>query len=260
MYTNKKFEIFAYKDLLIQLVTRDLKLKYRRSVLGYVWSVLNPLLVMFVMYTVFSNIFRFDIEYYPVYLIIGQMMFNYMSNSTTQAIYSITDNGSLIKKTYVPKWIFTISKITSGLIDFCFSLAAMLLVMLVTRTPLEWYMIYIPLVVIQLYLFCIGVGMFMAATSVFFRDVQYIYNVMITAWMYCTPVFYPLDQLPENLQTIIKVCNPMYTYITQFRDVVLNGQLPGYMLQLSGWGFALAALAIGTLVFSKNQNKFILYI
>lgn len=260
MYTNKKSDIFSYKDLLMQLVTRDLKLKYRRSILGYVWSVLNPLMIMFIMYTVFSNIFRFDIEYYPVYLIIGQMTFNYMSNSTTQAIYSITDNGSLLKKTYVPKWIFTVSKITSGLIDFCFSLGAMLLVMLVTRTPLHWQMIYIPLVILQLYLFCIGVGMFMAATSVFFRDIQYIYNVLITAWMYCTPVFYPIEQLPDHLRVLIKVCNPMYSYITQIRDVVLNGHIPGYMLQLSGWGFALLALGIGTFVFVKKQNEFILYI
>lgn len=260
MYIYKKNGIFAYKDLLQQLVSRDLKLKYRRSVLGYFWSILNPLMIMLVMYLVFSSIFRFEIENYPVYLIIGQMMFNYMSGCTTQAIYSITDNGSLLKKTYVPKWIFTVSKITSSLVDFLFSLGAMAIVILFTGTPLHWQMVYLPVVAIQLYLFCIGLGLFMAATSVFFRDIQYIYNVVITAWMYCTPIFYPLSQLPERLQSIIKTFNPMYSYVTQFRDVVLNGHIPGYMLQLSGWGFALLALFVGTITFVKNQNKFILYI
>lgn len=260
MRKNKFSDLFKYKDLLLQLVTRDLKLKYRRSILGYFWSILNPLMIMLVMYLVFSSIFRFDIENYPVYLIIGQMMFNYMSGSTTQAIYSITDNGSLLKKTYVPKWIFTVAKITSGLVDFLFSLGAMLLVILFTRTPLHWQMLYIPIVAVQLYMFCIGVGMFMASTSVFFRDIQYIYNVVITAWMYCTPIFYPLTALPDTLQKLIKMFNPMYSYIAQFRDVVLNGHISGYMVQLTGWGYAIAALLIGSIVFTKNQNKFILYI
>ena len=260
MRKNKFSDLFKYKDLLLQLVTRDLKLKYRRSILGYFWSILNPLMIMLVMYLVFSSIFRFDIENYPVYLIIGQMMFNYMSGSTTQAIYSITDNGSLLKKTYVPKWIFTVAKITSGLVDFLFSLGAMLLVILFTRTPLLWQMLYIPIVAVQLYMFCIGVGMFMASTSVFFRDIQYIYNVVITAWMYCTPIFYPLTALPDTLQKLIKMFNPMYSYITQFRDVVLNGHISGYMVQLTGWGYAIVALLIGSIVFTKNQNKFILYI
>ena len=103
---------YKYKDLLVQLVSRDLKLKYRRSFLGYVWSILNPLLLMLVMTIVFSHIFRFDIANYPVYLIIGQTLYNYMNNSTTHAIYSITDNGPLLKKTYVPKYIFTLAKIT----------------------------------------------------------------------------------------------------------------------------------------------------
>ncbi|MFR4128778.1 MAG: ABC transporter permease [Roseburia inulinivorans] len=260
MKDKKIVSIWKYKDLLRELIVRDLKLKYRRSVLGYIWSVLNPLLTMIIMYIVFSNLFRFDIENYPVYLISGQMMFNYMSIATSQSMFSIVENGSLLKKTYVPKWIFTLSKITSALIDFFFSLGAMFLVIIATRTPLHWTMLFIPVIALELYLFCIGIGLFLAAATVFFRDIQYIYNALITVWMYCTPIFYPFKMLPENLQIIIKTCNPMYAYITQFRDVILNNHIPGNVLFGAGWGFAVIALLLGVITFAKNQDKFILYI
>ena len=123
---------YYYKDLLKQLVVRDIKLKYRRSFLGYVWSVLNPLLIMSVMSVVFSTMFKRNIENYPVFLFTGQLLFNYMNTSTHQAISSITANAALLKKVYVPKYIFTVAKITSGLVDFFFSLGALVLVMLVT--------------------------------------------------------------------------------------------------------------------------------
>lgn len=251
---------YRYKDLVMQLVSRDLKLKYRRSFLGYVWSILNPLLIMLVMTIVFSQIFRFDIENYPVYLIIGQTLFNYMNNSTSHAIYSITDNAALLKKTYVPKYIFTLSKITSGLVDFLFSLGAMLLVMLITGTPLNAKMLYLPVVAIQLYLFCLGVGMFLAQAEVFFRDIQYIYNVVIMAWMYCTPIFYPVSMLPEKLKWLIVHFNPMYIYIQQFRSIVLSNCFEGPKFEFAGWAYAGIALIIGCWSFFKSQDKFILYI
>lgn len=251
---------YRYKDLVVQLVSRDLKLKYRRSFLGYVWSILNPLMIMLVMTIVFSQIFRFDIANYPVYLIIGQTLFNYMNNSTSHAIYSITDNAALLKKTYVPKYIFTLSKITSGLVDFLFSLGAMLLVMVITRTPLNLKMLYLPIVAVQLYLFCLGMGMFLAQAQVFFRDIQYIYNVVIMAWMYCTPIFYPISMLPDKLKWLIVHLNPMYIYIQQFRSIVLSNCFEGPKFEFAGWAYAGIALIIGCWSFFKTQDKFILYI
>ena len=177
---------WRYKDLMAQLVSRDIKLKYRRSFLGYLWSVLNPLLIMCVMTVVFSTMFKRDIENFPVYLFCGQLMFNFMNTSTHQAIYSITGNASLLKKTYVPKYIFTVSKISSGLVDFFFSLGALLLVMIVTHAKFSLYLLLVPIVALELYVFCVGLGMFLAQANVFFRDIQYIYNAVTTAWMYLT--------------------------------------------------------------------------
>ena len=173
----------GYRDLLIELVTKDVKLKYRRSFLGYLWSILNPLMIMLVMVIVFSSIFRFDIDHYPVYLIIGQTIYNYVNNATVHAIYSVTDNGALLKKVYVPKYIFPLSKVTSDLVDFLFSLGAMVLVMLITGTQFSVYLILLPYVAIQIYVFSLGMGMFLAQASVFFRDIRYIYNVFLTGCM-----------------------------------------------------------------------------
>ena len=143
-------EFWAYKDLLKLLVSRNIKLKYRRSFLGYVWSVLNPLLIMIVMTIVFSTMFDRNIENFPVYLFCGQLLFNFMNTSTHQAIFAITGNAALLKKTYVPKYIFVLSKITSGLVDCVFSLGALLIVIVFTGAKLTGWALLFPLVFLQL--------------------------------------------------------------------------------------------------------------
>lgn len=252
--------LYAYKDLVKQLVTKDIKLKYRRSFLGYFWSILNPLLIMAVMVVVFSQIFRFEIDHYPVYLIIGQTLFNFMSESTGQAIYSILGNASLLKKVYVPKYIFTLSKVTSSLVNLLFSLGAMLIVFIASRIQFSIYMLFIPVILIELYVFCLGLGMFLAQAAVFFRDIQYIYNVFITVWMYLTPIFYPISILPDYVKNVIVNINPLYFYIDQFRTVVLEQQLPMMHSVAGGCIAAIIALILGIWSFLKTQDKFILYI
>ena len=241
-------EFWKYKDLLKQLVSRDIKLKYRRSVLGYLWSVLNPLLIMIVMTIVFSTMFNRNIENFPVYLFCGQLLFNFMNTSTHQAIFSITGNASLLKKTYVPKYIFTLSKITSGM------------VMIVTKAQFTWYVLLFPVVILQLYVFCVGLGLFLAQANVFFRDIQYIYNAVTTAWMYLTPIFYPIEMLPDTVAWIITNLNPMYFYVGQFRDLIYYGRLPGAMLAGAGCLTAVLMLIVGIWSFTRSQDRFILYI
>lgn len=253
-------EFIKYKDLLKLLVTRDIKLKYRRSFLGYLWSVLNPLMIMIVMTIVFSTMFNRNIENFPVYLFCGQLLFNYMNNSTHQAIFSITSNAALLKKTYVPKYIFTVSKITSGMVDLVFSLGALLIVMIATRATFSWTMLLFPFVILQLYVFCIGLGLFLAQANVFFKDSQFIYNAVTTAWMYLTPIFYPLEMLPDWLIWCVKYINPMYFYVGQFRDLVYLGRIPGVEIVSLGLGAAILMLVIGVASFSKSEDNFILYI
>jgi len=253
-------EFFKYRDLLRLLVARDLKLKYRRSFLGYVWSVLNPLLIMIVMTVVFSHMFKRNIENFPVYLFCGQLLFNYMKQTTNQAIFSVTRNASLLKKTYMPKYIFTLAKITSGLIDLCFSLGALVIVMIATGTRFTWYALLFPFVILQVYVFCVGLGLFLAQANVFFRDIQYIYNAITTAWLYTSCIFYPIKSLPDWLQWVITHLNPMYFYIAQFRAIIHQGTLPDMWFVLAGIVAAFLSLVAGTLFFFKSKDRFILYI
>ena len=257
-YRIKTFN--QYKGLIGELVSRDIKLKYRRSFLGYIWSVLNPLLVMIVMTVVFSAMFKRNIQNFPVYLLIGRSTYDFMTASTNAAMHSVTGNAALMKKTYIPKYIFTVSKVTSALVDYVFSLGALLIVMLVTRSPFYWQMILLPVIFIQLYLFCMGLGFLLAALHVFFRDIQYIYRAVTTMWMYLTPIFYPIESLPYGLQLLIKGFNPMYYYVSAFRDVALYGRIPGPRIMIGGWVFAIVMMVLGLWVFQKNKDKFILYI
>lgn len=253
-------DFFHYKDLLKHLVMRDIKLKYRRSVLGYFWSILDPLLTMIVMTIVFSAMFNRKIENFPVYLFCGQLMFNFMKTSTLQAMNSIHANGALIRKAYVPKYIFTFSKVISTLIDLLFHMIALAIVMLATGAEFHCCNLLFPLVLVQLFLFSLGLGLLLAQAIVFFKDVQYIYNAVTIAWMYLTPIFYPIESLPETVRFVITRFNPMYFYVKQFRDIFYTGILPQGEYVLAGCAAALVMLMLGTGMFLKNQDRFILYI
>lgn len=251
---------YQYRFLMQQLVSKDVKLKYRRSFLGYVWSILNPLMIMVIMVVVFSSMFRSDIQNFPVYLIIGQTLFNFMTESTTNAIFSITGNAALLKKTYVPKYVFTVSKVTSSFVNMIFAMGALVIVFIVCRVTPNVYYLLIPVVLVQEYVFCLGLGMLLAQSCVFFRDIQHIYGAITTAWMYLTPMFYPVTLLPEKLRFLVVHLNPMYFYITQFRQIVLECRMPDLYLIVAGTVTAFAALVVGTWAFLKTQDKFILYI
>ena len=251
---------FQYKGLLKQLVMRDLKLKYRRSFLGYVWSVLNPLLIMVVMTVVFSMMFARDITNFPVYLLTGRMIYEAVVGAGSAAMRSITGNAALLKKCYVPQYIFTLAGVTSSFIDFIFSLGALIIVMIFTRAPITWYVLLSPLVLIQVYIFSCGLGFFLAQFNVFFRDMQHIWKAFTTAWMYLTPLFYPLESLPETLQKVIRWTNPLYYYIKQFRDLVYTGQMFSAREFIGGWLIAIGFLVMGLWCFRKSHDRFILYI
>lgn len=251
-----------YKDLIIELVKRDIKLKYRRSFLGYLWSVLNPLLIMIVLTVVFSTMFSRNIENYPVYLLTGRMLFDFLKSSTNGAMKSVTGNASLMKKVKVPKYIFTLSKITSCLVDTVLAMGALFIVMIATGARFYWQILLFPIVILQIYVFCCGLGFLLAELNVFFRDIQYIYSAVTTAWMYLTPIIYPIERLDKQpmLQYAITHFNPLYYYVSQFRSLIYYGELPDARMFVGGWIMAFLMLVIGVYFFQRSKNKFILYI
>ena len=258
-----KFRIrifFQYKDLLTELIKRDIKLKYRRSFLGYVWSVLNPLLIMIVMTVVFSAMFKRNIENYPIYLLTGRTLFEFMRTGTQKGLKSVTQNSLLMKKTYIPKYIFTVATVSCVFVDTVFSMAAFFIVMIATRSPFYVELFYLPVVLILLYLFTLGLSFWLAELHVFFRDIEYIYHAVCTIWMYLSALFYPIESLPHLVQVFVKTVNPMYYFIAQFRDIALYGRMPGMRLIVGGWIWAFGLMAFGLYMFQRNKDKFVLYL
>ena len=251
--------IKKYKFLLSQLVGRDFKTKYKRSVLGVLWSILNPLLTMVVQYIVFCELFKFDIDNYAVYLLIGTVMFNFFSESTSQALASITGNASLITKVYVPKYIFPISKVLSSCINLGFALVALLAIILLQGLKLNIYYLFIPFGLACMIAFSIGMGLILSSMMVYFRDTQFLYGVALTLWTYLTPLFYPETIIPNKYMIIVE-CNPMYHFIRYVRQIILHGGLPPMRAHFFCAFFAVATLFIGLKIFKRAQKNFILNI
>ncbi len=261
---KKKLEsVQKYRFLLSQLVSRDFKTRYKRSVLGVLWSMLNPLLTMCVQYLVFSNLFRWDVENYAVYLLIGTVTFNFFSEATQAALTSITNSASLITKVYIPTYVFPIAKVLSSCINLAFSTLALYLIILIQGLPVSACHLLIPVLYLALILFSVGVGLILSAVMVYFRDTQFLYSVLIMLWMYLTPLFYPVTIISEHASRALwslYQLNPMYQYVTFFRTLVLDAAVPSLTQFAFCYGYALVFLAIGLLVFRKLKRNFILYI
>ena len=258
------------KDIFIlkQLVGKDFKIKYRRSFLGVAWSVLNPLLMMIVMAIVFTTIFAqgrngsITPEMYPLYLIVGNVTFAVMSDSTSQALSSIIQASSLLKKVTVHRFVFPVQKVLFSLVNFAFSLIAVAIVMLWFHVVPTWHLLLLPVCLILLMFFCMGVGLLLSAATVFFRDVMHLWSVVLTAWTYFTPIFWTTDyilKMPHILR-VLMYANPMYNYLQFMRDIFLFQTCPTPLEFGLCVAWAVIAMAIGYTVFHKNEHKFILYI
>ncbi len=245
--------------ILRSLVSKDFKLKYRRSALGVLWSVLNPLLMMIVLTAVFSTVFRFQIENFALYLILGQTLFGLMSDATSGAMSSIIDSSSLIKKIRINKILFPLEKVAFALVNFVISLIAVVAVMIFFQVVPTLNLLFLPLLLLYVFAFSLGLGLLIAALSVFFRDVMHLWSVVLTAWTYATPLFYPIEILPDFLAPLMQF-NPMYHYVTYFREIALWGMTPSLEQNLICIGFAAAALVLGYVVFRAKEKKFILYV
>ena len=242
------------------LVSKDFKLKYRRSILGVAWSVLNPLLMMCVLAAVFTNVLKFgDVANFPMYLILGNVLFALMSDSTSTAMTSILESAPLIKKIKISKMIFPIEKVLFQLVNFAISLIAVVIVMVFFRIAPTVNLLALPLLLVYMLLFCSGLGMLLSALAVFFRDICHFWSVIITAWTYATPLFYPVSLLPDWMQAA-EAFNPLYHYVSYFRDIAMYNTLPGVQENLVCLGIAAITFAVGFLVFRKTEKKFILYV
>ena len=260
--SNRTTQVSEFKHnqfVLTTLVGKDFERKYRRSILGVAWSVLNPLLMMVVLTAVFSYMFRFSIDHYPLYLILGQTMFAMMQNGTTEGMQSIINAAPMIKKIKIEKMIFPLEKVLFELVNFAISLVAVIAVALVLRVWPDINWLFLPLLLVYVTVFSMGLAMLLSALAVFFRDIIHLWGVVCLAWMYATPIFYPVDMLPAWMLAVEKF-NPMYQYITYFRNIFMWHTTPSLKINLVCLGMALLSFGIGFLAFRKSERRFILYV
>lgn len=248
-----------YEFLLSQLVARDFKTKYKRSVLGVLWSFLNPLLTMSVQYIVFSTLFKTSIDNFPVYLLIGIVFFSFFSEAVSMSLMSIISNANLITKVYVPKYIYPVSRVLSSTVNFLLSMIPLLLVVIITKASFTPAFLLLPFSMGCLIIFCLGLGMLLSSAMVYFRDTQFLWNVISMLWMYATPIFYPESIIPDQFMLIYKM-NPLYHFIRFSRTIIMQGISPEPVAYLYCLIFAFGMLAIGATVFKKTQNGFVLHI
>lgn len=248
-----------YQFLIKQLVLRDFKSKYKRSALGVLWSFLNPLLTMTVQYVIFSTMFRSDIPQYPVYLLTGVVFFNFFNEAATLGMHCITGNASLIKKVYVPKYIYPSCRTLSSAVNFLLALIPLALMMLFTGIAFRPSLLLLVFDLLCMFAFVLGVVMILSTFMTFFQDVQFLWSVISMVWMYVTPIFYPESIIPSQFLTLYHM-NPLYQYITFARICIIDGVSPVPTAYLWCLVSSLGVLALGVYLFKKNQDKFILYL
>ncbi len=251
--------IHKYRFLIRQLTKRDFKTKYMRSALGVVWSFLNPLLMMLVQYAVFSTLFKNNIQNFAAYLIIGNVCFSFFNEASSLTLNSIVGNAGLITKVYMPKYIYPLSRTISSLVNLLFSFVPMLLVCLITGVRFTLAVFISPFFFLCLFVFSLGIGLALSCLMVFFRDTQFLWGIIALIWMYFTPIFYSIEIIQYPLRYLFEL-NPMYIFISSIRSCIMYGTvpLPGTFLKA-----ALAAtlmFLIGSLIFKKGQDQFVLYL
>lgn len=249
-------ELLRYKDLLRLLITNSVKTRYKRSTLGVLWTLLSPLMSTLVLTIAFSQVFRFQVQNYPVYILSGLVVWNFFAQTTSQSMGTLVWGSNLLKRIYTPRTIFAISVAGNGLINLFFATIPLLVIMLFMRQPFTLALLFLPVAVLIVAIFTVGFSLIMSTLSVFFVDVVELYTVMISAWFYMTPVIYPADILPEKLYPFLVQMNPLAIMVRLFRDPIYLGQIPPWPVILVGGAMALVSLIVGWIVFTSRADEF----
>ncbi len=252
-------KINQYKFLFEELVKRDFKKKYKRTILGMLWSVLSPLLTLLVMWLVFSNFFGRNTEHYIIYLFSGQLVFSFFSESTNSGMEALTGNAGIFTKINVPKYLFLFSRNVSSLINFGLTLLVYFVFVMADGLPFTWKFVLLLYPIVCLVAFNIGAGLILSALYVFFRDIQYLWGVFTLLLMYLSAIFYTIDKYSYVAQCLF-LCNPIYLYGRYFRKIVIDSTIPSIWFHLLGALYALIMLFIGFWIYKKYNHKFLYYV
>jgi ABC-type polysaccharide/polyol phosphate export permease len=248
-------ELFHYRDLLRMMIANIIKTRYKRSTLGVLWTLLNPLLNMAVLTVAFSALFQFSLVHYPVYVLLGLIFWNFFSQTTLYAMNALVWGSGLIKRVYIPRTLFSVASIGNGLVNLGLSLIPLVIIMLILGHPLyvTWWVL--PLAVLLEAMFALGVALFLSTVAVYFADVVDMYQVFIQAMFFLTPIMYPKEIFPARLGWLLSM-NPLYNLLELFRAPIYLGLLPGIHTIEAAVLSAMVALLIGWWTFTRKADEF----
>lgn len=256
--TGPLLTLLRYRELLRQLVIREVKLRYKRSALGFAWTVLNPLLAMVIFTMVFSRIFS-SRPNYSLYVFTALLGWNLFSLGTSRGLDSVVLNGPIIRKVFVPKAIFPVATVVSQVVNFVFTLVPLFLLMAAVGAGFSLHLLWLPIPLVSLTCFALGIALLVGTFNVFFRDVKYFYEAGLLAWFYATPIFYPPEIIPEKFKFLLYM-NPMFALLESLRAPVYLGAAPPIGMMIFGLALSLVTLAIGWIVFHRFESRFIHYV
>ena len=252
-------DIYRYRELIWALALKELRVRYKRSVLGFLWALLNPALLMIVLTLVFGTIMRFSKPYYSIFLLSMLLPWTFFSQCLAYSVESIVGNGELLKKVRVAKLVFPVAAVVSNVINFGLSLIPLLLLIIVMRFPVHWTWVYLPVPILGLFLFTLGSAFFFATVNVFYRDVSHIVQIILSAWFYFSPIIYSLDFVPAHYRWIFRL-NPLLYVLNGFRLGIYYGILPSLSSVAMSLACGIVALAIGFAIFRRYQDSFVYYV
>ncbi len=248
-------DIVRYRDLVYQLIRRDIVARYKRSVLGILWTMLQPLGIMIVLTLVFSNLFG-GTQGYPGYLLSGLIAWTFFAQTTTAAIHQSVWGGALMRRINVPYTVFSVSSVGTGVANLVLSLVPLFLILIVTERPITWAILFLPIPILFLTAFALGIGLMLSSLAVRFPDVSEMYVIVVQAWMYLTPILYPETIIPVTYRSWLLHLNPMYYLINMFRIPIYEGSLPSLEIILVGAAVSLLTLILGWVYFSHQADQF----
>jgi ABC-type polysaccharide/polyol phosphate export permease len=248
-------ELFRYRDLLWSLVHRDLTVRYKRSTLGFLWTMLNPLLMMLALTIVFSSLFRFAIAEYPVYLLSGMLLYNFIQWGTSQAIQNLVWGGGLMNKIYLPKTVFVVCASFVSLVNLLLALIPLAVIMILNGSKFCLALLFLPVAIALTFIFALGLALFVSTLAVFFSDVADIHSIALSIIYFLTPVFYPVSVIPNEYLGFLRL-NPIYYFLEIFRQPIHQGILPDGGLVLRAFLIAVGVFLAGWWLFTKKRDEF----
>lgn len=252
-------ELAHNKELIWALALKELRVRYKRSVLGFVWALLNPLLMMLVLTVVFGSLLRISLPHYSIFLLSMLLPWTFFSQTLAYSVEAVVANGELLKKVRVAEVVFPVAALVSNIINFLLSIIPLLLLIVVMRFPLHWTWIYLPVPMLGLFLFTLGAAFFFATANVFYRDVSHVIQIVLQLWFYLSPVVYSLDMVPSHYRFLFRL-NPLLYVLNGFRLSIYYGLLPSSASMVASLGFGIIALMAGLAIFRRYEKRFVYYV